>query len=236
MRQTAAELRARADALAQLHPRAALAWAAATFPGRVALSVSFGPGGLALAHMLSAVAPATPVLFVDTGLHFPETLAFRDAFVARYALNLVELTPATDPGPLYATDPDRCCAIRKVEPLYRALAGVDAWVSALRRDQSATRRAVEVLEQHLVDGRPVLKLHPLAAWTRADVERYLAEHDVPRHPLHDDGYASVGCWPCTRRTAPGEDERAGRWSGTGKTECGLHTMSRRVGGAVADVS
>jgi phosphoadenosine phosphosulfate reductase len=228
---TPAELRDLSAELAALHPRAALAWAADAFPGRVALSVSFGGGGLALAHMLSEVAPETPVLFADTGFHFPETLAFKDAFVARYRLNLVELQPASDPGPLYATDPDRCCAIRKVEPLYRALAGVDVWVSALRRDQSATRRAVEALEQHAVDGHALLKLHPLAAWTRADVERYLAEHGIPRHPLLDDGYASIGCWPCTRRTAPGEDERAGRWSGTGKTECGLHTMSRRVGSA-----
>jgi phosphoadenosine phosphosulfate reductase len=228
-----AEAHAGSAAFESLDPLATLGWAAGAFRGRVALSASFGGGGLVLAHMLSLVSPATPVLFADTGFHFPETLAFRDAFVARYGLTLIELHPAEDPGPLYRTDPDRCCAIRKVEPLYRALAdlGIDVWVSALRREQSSTRGALDVLEWHDVAGRKVLKVHPLAAWRRADVDGWLVAHDVPRHPLLDDGYASIGCWPCTRRTAPGEDERAGRWSGTAKTECGLHTTSRRLDGA-----
>jgi phosphoadenosine phosphosulfate reductase len=227
---TPAEVRRRAAEFEARDPLAVLGWAVGEFAGRAALSVSFGGGGLVLAHMLSVVAPDTPVLFANTGFHFPETLAFRDTFVARYGLKLIELHPATDPGPLYRTDPDRCCAIRKVEPLYRALAGFDVWISALRRDQSNTRRSLDVLEYHLVDGRPLLKVYPLAGWTRAHVERYLAAHDVPHHPLLDEGYTSIGCWPCTRRTAPGEDERAGRWSGS-KTECGLHTASLRVRGA-----
>lgn len=227
---TPTEVSRRAASFESLDPLAVLGWAVGTFRGRAAVSVSFGGGGLALAHMLSIVAPATPVLFADTGFHFPETLAFRDAFVARYGLNLVELRPAADPGALYATDPDRCCFIRKVQPLYRALADVDAWISAVRRDQAPTRRALDLLEYHLIEGRPVLKVHPLAGWSGTQVARYLIAHDVPHHPLLDQGYTSIGCWPCTRRTQPGEDERAGRWSETTKTECGLHTTSIRVRG------
>src|SRR5437870_715229 len=131
----------------------------------------------------------------------------------------------TDPGPLYQTDPDRCCAIRKVEPLARAIAGFDAWISAVRQDQSSTRSATEVVEYHEIDGRPIVKVFPLAHWTRADLWRYIRENGVSYHPLLDQGYSSIGCWPCTRPTTPGEAERAGRWSGTGKTECGLHTFT-----------
>jgi phosphoadenosine phosphosulfate reductase len=189
------------------------------------LTVSFGGGGLVLAHIVSRLDPTVPVLFLDTGFHFPETLAFKDQFVRRYGLNLIELTPATDPGPLYQTDPDRCCWIRKVEPLERALTGFDAWISAVRQDQNALRDAVEPVEHHEVGGRTIVKVFPLLHWSRADVTRYLTEHDVPHHPLLDRGYTSIGCWPCTRPTAPGESERAGRWSGTTKTECGLHTFT-----------
>src|SRR3989442_1312818 len=127
------------------------------------------------------------------------------------------------------TDPDRCCWIRKVEPLERALAGFDAWISAVRQDQSETRSSTELVEYHELDGRPIVKVFPLARWSRADVWRYIRDNDVPYHPLLDQGYASIGCWPCTRPTAPGEPERAGRWSGTGKTECGLHTFTRKHG-------
>jgi phosphoadenosine phosphosulfate reductase len=202
-----------------------LAQVVAAYPRRVALTASFSGGGVVLAHMLSRIAPQVPILFLDTGFHFPETIAFKNRFVARYGLTVVELHPASDPGPLYQTDPDRCCAIRKVEPLHRALAGFDAWITALRRDQSDTRRSVEVLEHHEIDGRTILKVMPLAYWSRNDVRRYLAAHEVPYHPLLDQGYTSIGCWPCTRPTAPGESERAGRWSGSGKTECGLHTFT-----------
>jgi len=135
------------------------------------------------------------------------------------------LKPLTDPGPLYQTDPDRCCTIRKVEPLARAIAGFDAWISAVRQDQSSSRSLTEVVEYHEVEGRPIVKVFPLAHWSRADVWRYIRENGVPYHPLLDQGYSSIGCWPCTRPTAPGEAERAGRWSGTGKTECGLHTFT-----------
>jgi phosphoadenosine phosphosulfate reductase len=221
------EIRARAASLGALGPGAVLEWAIETFPGRIALSVSFGGAGVVLAHMLSRIDRTVPVLFLDTGLLFEETYELRRVFVERYGLHVVDLRPAEDPGALYLADPDRCCAIRKVEPMSRALRDLDAWVSAIRRDQGGTRASIEVLEPHEIDGRPLVKVHPLAHWDRAAVWRYIAAHDVPYNPLLDAGYASLGCWPCTRRTAAGEGERAGRWTGTGKTECGLHTIATR---------
>ena len=215
------------DALRVAAAESLVTWAITAHPGRVALTVSFGGGGLVLAHMVSRIDPRVPVLFLDTGFHFPETIAFRNRFAERYRLNVIDIHPASDPGPLYQTDPDTCCHIRKVEPLERAMAGLDAWITALRRDQSETRRTVERVEHHDVGGRTIVKVMPLAHWTRDDVQRYLAANDVPQHPLLDQGYASIGCWPCTRPIAPGEPERAGRWSGTGKTECGLHTFTTK---------
>ena len=220
-----AEVRARAAALRDASPEAIVAWTLAAFPDRAALTVSFGGGGVVLAHILSRIDKTVPVLFLDTGFHFPETLAFKDQFAERYGLNVVELRPRTDPGPLYQTDPDRCCWIRKVEPLQHALTGYDAWISAVRGDQGHTRASVDVLEYHEAAGHAVVKVFPLAGWSRDAVWRYIREQDIPYHPLLDQGYTSIGCWPCTRATRPGEPERAGRWSGLEKTECGLHTFT-----------
>ena len=218
-------VRQRARLLHQADPETILQWTVATFPGKTALTVSFGGGGVVLAHLISRIDRSVPVIFLDTGFHFPETHAFKRQFAERYGLNLVELRPLTDPGPLYQTDPDRCCWIRKVEPLERAIVAFDAWISAVRQDQSDTRSATEVVEYHEVACRPLVKVFPLAHWSRADVWRYIREHEIPYHPLLDQGYTSIGCWPCTRPTAPGESERAGRWSGTTKRECGLHTFT-----------
>jgi phosphoadenosine phosphosulfate reductase len=227
---SALEAHEHAFALSGADPETTLRWTLETFPGKAALTVSFGGGGVVLAHLISRIDRTVPVIFLDTGFHFPETYAFKRQFVERYGLNLVEVKPLTDPGPLYKTDPDRCCAIRKVEPLSRAIAGFDAWISAVRQDQSATRASTDLVEYHKVDGRPIVKVFPLAHWGRADVWRYIRDNDVPYHPLLDQGYSSIGCWPCTRPTAPGEAERAGRWSGTRKTECGLHTFTLKRGG------
>jgi phosphoadenosine phosphosulfate reductase len=223
---SATDVRDRALALRDSDPEMTLRWAVEAFPGRLALTVSFGGGGVVLAHLISRIDRTVPVIFLDTGFHFPETYAFKQRFADQYGLNVVELKPLTDPGPLYTTDPDRCCAIRKVEPLARAIAGFDAWISAVRQDQSVTRSATAVVEYHELDGRPIVKVFPLAHWSREDVWRYIREHEVLYHPLLDQGYTSIGCWPCTRPTTPGEPERAGRWSGTGKTECGLHTFTQ----------
>jgi phosphoadenosine phosphosulfate reductase len=215
------------ESVEQLPARGVMEWALREFTGRVALSASFGGGGLVLAHMLSEIDRTVPVLFIDTGFLFNETLVFRDEFASRYGLNVVTLAPSEDPGPLYRTDPDRCCHIRKVEPMQRALPGYDAWISAIRRNQTETRAQLRVIEEHENVGRTLFKIHPLAAWSRDDVARYLREHDIPEHPLSQRGYTSIGCWPCTRPTKAGEHERAGRWSGSGKTECGLHTIATR---------
>ena len=207
-------------------PRELLEWTVTNFSKRTVLTVSFGGGGVVLAHMVHVIDPTIPVVFLNTGFHFEETLAFKSQLVQRYGWNVMEVHPLSDPGRLYETDPDRCCAIRKVEPMQRMLHGYDAWISALRRDQSVTRQQLDVAEWHDADdGGRILKVYPLLHWSGKDVWRYLYEHGIPHHPLLDQGYRSIGCWPCTRPVRPGEDERAGRWSGTGKTECGLYTFT-----------
>lgn len=205
------------------------------FAPKAVLTCSFGGGGIVLAHMLSRRRPDVPVLFLDTGYHFEETLRFKDEFARRFGLRVITQRPGltvdeqdAQYGPqLYRRDPDLCCYMRKVEPMAAALRSLDAacWIAALRRDQSPTRRDVAIVEQHRMDdGRTVAKVHPLANWTRQDVWSYIREHDLPYHPLLDDGYTSIGCAPCTV-PATSADERSGRWAGTNKTECGLHTFT-----------
>ncbi len=166
------------------------------------------------------------MLFLDTGFHFPETLAFRDELVRRLGLNLEVLTPRgghegflEQHGQLHRTDPDLCCHLNKVEPLDDALEGYAGWVAGVRRDQTAARAHAPIVE--LTEGGQ-LKLAPIADWTQRDVWQYVHDHDLPEHPLLERGYPSVGCAPCTRAVLDGEDARAGRWAGSGKTECGLH--------------
>jgi phosphoadenosine phosphosulfate reductase len=206
-----------------------LRWTVATYAPDAVLTCSFQHEGVALAHMLQDVDPTTPIVFINTGYHFPETLAYRDLLVERYGWNLVEAGPeptaaaveAQHGGPeLYRRDPDRCCEINKVEPLRRALAGVRAWINGRRRDQANTRRALPILET-LASG--LVKVNPLARWSSKDTYYYLKRHDLPFHPLFEQGYTSIGCAPCTRSVLAGEDERAGRWAGRDKVECGIHT-------------
>ncbi len=209
-----------------------LEWAAAAHPGRGVLSVSFGGGGLVLAHMIGRLRLDIPVVFLDTGFHFAETYSFRNGFSAKYGIRRIDVEPAAEVGPLYRTDPERCCQVRKVEPMARVLEQADVWITALRRDQSEQRQAVQVVEVVTVAGeRSIRKLNPLADWTRADVAAYGRRHGLPRHPLAGQGYASIGCWPCTKPVPLGAPERAGRWVGREKTECGLHTAT--IGGTGA---
>lgn len=196
------------------------------FPGRIALVSSFGADSVALLHMVSRIDRGLPVLFLDTGKHFWETRRYRDEVAATLGLtNVIDLHPAAaelsaaDPaGTLHASNPDLCCAIRKVRPLGDALSGYDAWITGRRRDQTFVRGGMPVVEK---DG-PRTKFNPLAGWSRDDVESYIDANDLPRNPLVFMGYPSVGCEPCTAPVAPGEDARAGRWRGTAKTECGIH--------------
>lgn len=225
---------AAAAALSHARPEAILAYAFEHYR-RVALSTAFGPEGCALIHMACAIAPPVAVFTVDTGYLFPESLALQRRFAERYPitlsvfesqLSLVEQERLHGPR-LYERDPDLCCALRKVEPTARALRGIDAWIAGLRRDQGQSRAGLAVLERYAHDdGTPLVKVNPLAAWSRADTFRYLLEHDVPYNPLLDEGYPSIGCQPCTAPVSAEGAERAGRWGGR-KQECGIHTFLDR---------
>lgn len=226
----ALDLRDVADSAAQaLEGASALEivrWAVATFGDRICLTSSMSDA--ALIHLVSKVKPGIDVLFVDTGYHFAETIGTRDAVQAVYPVNVVTVTPSRtveeqdrDLGPrLYGRDPDLCCHLRKVVPLNRALEPYLAWISGIRRDESPTRANVKVVEWDAKRG--MVKINPIARWTQRDVDEYIAERGVLINPLHYDGYLSIGCAPCTRRVAPGEDPRSGRWAGFGKVECGIH--------------
>ena len=181
--------------------------------------------------------PATSFFTIDTGYLFPETLALKTRIEARYDIEIQSLRPRLSVpeqdsvcGPdLYNRDPDHCCRMRKVEPLQRKLASLNGWIASLRRDQSGTRAGVRVVEGYRTSGgRDVAKINPLAAWTRKQVWDYIIENDLPYNSLMDQGYSSIGCWPCTRPAAPGADERAGRWAGTSKSECGMHVPLMEV--------
>lgn len=198
---------------------------------RIAVASAFQAEGTALLHMAASVRQDVPVLFLDTGFHFAETLAFRQRLTEQLGLNVVELTgehtvdsQARTFGPrLYERDPKRCCELNKVEPFARALRDYDAWMTSMRRDSAWTRRQTPIVSTTQLDGGEVLvKINPIANWTRRDAWTYLREHGLPHNPLYDLGYASIGCAPCTRMVFPGEDERAGRWAGMLKTECGIH--------------
>jgi phosphoadenosine phosphosulfate reductase len=201
-------------------------WAVATFGERFCVTSSMGDA--VLTHLAAQVAPGIDVVFLDTGYHFAETLGTRDAVAATLPVNLLTVTPAQTVaeqdaayGPdLYARDPDLCCALRKVQPLEEALVGYDAWATGLRRSETHNRVIAPVVGWD--EKKQRVKVSPLARWTDEQVERYVAEHGVLVNPLQLDGYPSIGCWPCTRRVAAGEDPRSGRWAGLGKTECGIH--------------
>lgn len=216
-------------------PQAILSWAAATID-RLAVATSFQSSGLVILHMMRTLRPGLPVLFLDTGFHFDDTLRFKEEITEMWGLNVVDLRgehgsarrQAEIYGPaLYQRDPDKCCAINKVEPLQRALQGFDGWISGLRRDQSPLRAETPIIEaQMLPSGDEVLKIHPLAHWSREDVGAYVAEHSIPTHPLLERGFRSIGCQPCTRAISDDEEERAGRWDGQSKTECGIHSFGK----------
>ncbi|MGQ0774145.1 MAG: phosphoadenylyl-sulfate reductase [Pseudonocardiales bacterium] len=201
-------------------------WAVQTFGARFAVASSMQDA--VLVHLVSQLAPGVDVLFLDTGYHFAETIGTRDAVAATYDINLITLTPGqsvaeqdAEHGPkLHDRNPDLCCGLRKVAPLNRALANYDAWATGLRRVEAVTRADTPVVSYEPKRGK--VKLAPLAAWTDADVDDYVAEHGILLNPLLTAGYPSIGCAPCTRAVAAGEDPRAGRWAGSVKTECGLH--------------
>jgi phosphoadenosine phosphosulfate reductase len=202
------------------HPLDVLRWADAEFGDGLVVTASFGDA--VLVHLVSRAIPDADVVLLDTGYLFAETTWYAEHLRQQYGLNLRIVRPLDDAVPdLWQTDTDGCCAARKVEPLQRALAGKTAWVSGLRRADSPGRATTPIVHQDLLRG--VTKVNPIATWSDDDVAHYQAIELLPVHPLAERGYASIGCWPCTRPVAAGEDARAGRWAGSAKTECGLHT-------------
>jgi phosphoadenosine phosphosulfate reductase len=197
-----------------------LRWAYDEFGDRMCLTCSWQRQSSVLVHMLSELGLDVPIVELDTLVLFPETYETRDRLVERYGLELRSFTPIDPPDRLWETEPDRCCHIRKVEPLERALAGFDAWVTGIRREQSSSRASAQKIEWSERYG--VWKVQPLVDWDAKRVQAYIHVNEIPYNPLHDQGYPSIGCIHCTRPVAAGEDERAGRWTGSDKLECGIH--------------
>jgi phosphoadenosine phosphosulfate reductase len=216
--------------LASATPREILDWAVERFYPRLTMATAFGAEGCVLLHLLAEIEPKVRVFNLDTGYQFPETLALREQIAERYGIEVELVCPdatvaeyeASNCGPLFVSNPDQCCYDRKIVPLRRALLGYDAWVTAIRADQSPHRAATSVVGADPKFG--LVKINPLLTWSRRDVWAFIVTNKVPYNRLHDRGYASIGCWPCTRAVASGEDERAGRWAGHAKTECGLHSL------------
>ena len=197
-----------------------LRWAYAEFGSRLCLTCSWQRQSSTLLHMVSELELDVDVVELDTLVLFPETYETRKRLVERYGLELRSFRPIDPPDRLWETNVDRCCHIRKVEPLERALAGYDAWITGIRREQSPTRANAQKVEWSERYG--VWKIQPIVDWDAKRVQAYIHVNEIPYNPLHDAGYPSIGCVPCTRKPLDGEDARAGRWSGKGKTECGLH--------------
>ncbi len=222
-----AEVNAR---LSGSHPREVLRWAVETFYPRLTMATAFGPEGCAIIQMLSEIEPGVRVFNLDTGYQFPETLELRDRIAERYGIEVELLRPDTtvaeyeamNGGPLYRVNSDQCCHDRKIVQLRRAVVGYDAWISSIRADQSAHRAKASLVGWDAKFN--LVKINPLLTWSHRDVWAYVVANKVPYNPLHDQGYPSIGCWPCTRAVGAEEDERAGRWAGQAKTECGLHSL------------
>lgn len=217
-----------------------LAWAWEHFGARAAIGTSFQGAGLVMIHLARQNQWSFPVFTLDTGLLFPETAALKRRLEEFFGFTIESLEPdltveeqSDINGPeLWKHNPDLCCTIRKVLPLRDKLCDLDCWITGLRRQQSDTRSQTEFVELYAFDeasGRDIVKLNPMAAWTRDQVWQYIREHKIPYNPLHDRGYGSIGCQPCTRKALNGENERAGRWTGFNKVECGIHTfMPKKV--------
>ncbi|MDC0937030.1 phosphoadenylyl-sulfate reductase [Pirellulales bacterium] len=234
-----AELAAASHRLETASPEEIIAWAADRFGAQLAMATAFGPEGCVILSMLAKSAPQTYVFNLDTGYQFLQTLDLRDRIVEKYGIDVDMLQPeltvpeyeAKHGGPLYKTNPDQCCFDRKIKLLHRGVEGKHAWMSGIRRDQSPDRAEAAIVGWDKKFN--LVKISPLANWTSKDVWKRIVDEGVPYNPLHDQGYPSVGCWPCTRAVSAGEtDERAGRWSGAAKTECGLHSITQQDGSGI----
>jgi phosphoadenosine phosphosulfate reductase len=237
---TADEIAVANDQLTMALPQEVLHWAVGRFHPRILMATAFGAEGCCIIHMLAEIEPKTKVINLDTGYQFPETLELRERIKERYGMVVEFVRPelnvseyeAEHGGPLYELRPDQCCHDRKIMPLRRAMKRLNplAWISAIRKDQTADRGQADVIEWDPKFN--VVKVNPLLNWTKKDVWAFVIKHDVPYNPLHDQGYPSIGCWPCTRPVQAGEDDRAGRWAGKVKKECGLHVIEHQDGGGI----
>ncbi len=221
-------------------PQDVLRWAVKRFHPRLLMATAFGAEGCCLIHMLAEIEPGVTVINLETGYQFPETLDLRERILRRYGVAVEYVRPdltvaeyeKEHGGPLHGIRPDQCCHDRKIVPLRKALSRIQpaAWVSAIRKDQTADRAAAGVVQW---DAKfELVKVNPLLNWTKKDVWKFVMEHDVPYNPLHDAGYPSIGCRPCTRPVGAGEDERSGRWAGKVKKECGLHVIEVNNGAGI----
>lgn len=212
-------------------PHQIIAWAVEGLGDEVAMTSSFQQQSLPLLHIVSLIAPQLKIYFLDTGYHFPETLTFKEQITRLFKLNIIDVRSRTSREEQEAqygtnlpqTNPDLCCYLNKVQPLQETMSLCRAWITGIRRDQSESRAGAQIVDIR-EDG--LIKINPMLNWTRADVQRYIEFHRLPTHPLLEQGYKSIGCEPCTSPIVEGEDERAGRWRGKGKVECGLHTVFR----------
>jgi phosphoadenosine phosphosulfate reductase len=214
-----ADLARASEELEQEPASSAIKWAWENFGEGAVLAASFQD--CVLIDIATQVVPELEIVFLDTQYHFAETLWYVEEVRKRYGLNLRVMQPEVTPDNLWQQNPDGCCALRKVEPLGRALDGKAAWMTGLRRAEAPTRTNAPIVSYDV--GRGLVKVNPLATWTDLDVEGYVADRGLPAHPLADRGYRSIGCWPCSRPVGNGEHARDGRWAGTDKIECGLHT-------------
>ena len=214
-------------------PSEILKWSIEKYYPRIAIASSFSVEDIVLIDMATQIQPNIKIFYINTGFQFKETDNVKEALKKKRNLNLIEYSPLLSIeeqtlkyGPkLYDRNPDVCCKLRKVEPIRRALQEVDAWITGLRRDQATTRQNLEVVElNYKGDGKPLTKVNPLTYWTKKEVWNYIQNNKLPYNTLYDQGYMSIGCKPCTRPVQQGEDERTGRWTGKGKTECGIHTF------------
>jgi phosphoadenosine phosphosulfate reductase len=233
-----AKLAEASSSLESASPEEIIAWGVEQFSPHLTMATAFGPEGCIILAMLAKIAPETYVFNLDTGYQFQQTLDLRDRIARKYGIEVDMLQPelttpeyeAKHGGPLYQSNPNQCCFDRKITVLRRAVVGRHAWMSGIRRDQSTHRAAAPIVGWDKKFS--LVKISPLANWTKSDVWKRILDENIPYNPLHDQGYPSVGCWPCTRAVLDGDDERAGRWSGTAKTECGLHTLEERDGSGI----
>ena len=237
---SAEEIAAANERLSAASPQDVLRWGVDRFHPRLMMATAFGVEGCCIIHMLAEIQPAVTVINLDTGYQFPETLALRDRIKARYGIEVELIRPEQTVaeyedehgGPLHTHRPDQCCFDRKILPLRRAMARIAplAWVSAIRKDQTADRGQAAVVQWDPKFN--VVKLNPLLNWGKKDVWAFAINNGVPYNPLHDQNYPSIGCWPCTRAVQPGEGDRAGRWAGKVKKECGLHVIEHKDGSGI----